>query len=316
MTATESRPVLLVLAPLDPVSRASVAANFDMIEGIEKPALERALVEHGTRIQAVLTIGSIGIDAATIARLPTLSFICALGVGYENLDLAAARDRGIALCNGAGTNDDCVADQAFGLLLAAVRQIPAFDRATRDGIWRDALPLQPNFSAKKLGILGLGNIGHKLAKRAAGFDLTIGYHNRTPLEGCAHRYFDSLVGLAQWCDFLVVCTPGGADTRHLVDAAVLKALGPAGYLVNVARGSVVDTQALAAALASGELAGAGLDVYEGEPAAPAALIGSTRVVLSPHVAGRSPEAIAKSVDLFIHNMTLHFAGAAVLTPIG
>jgi lactate dehydrogenase-like 2-hydroxyacid dehydrogenase len=217
--------------------------------------------------------------------------------------------------NGAGTNDDCVADHAFALLLAVVRQIPVLDRACRAGIWRDDLPFQPNFSGKKLGVIGLGNIGKKVARRAEGFDTEIGYHNRHPQADSKYRYFDSPIALAEWADYLVVATPGGASTKHLVSFGVLAALGPKGYVVNVARGSVVDTAALADALARGAVAGAGLDVYEGEPAPPALLVASDQVVLTPHVGGRSPEAVAASVNLFIDNATRHFAGLPVLTPV-
>ncbi len=217
--------------------------------------------------------------------------------------------------NGAGTNDDCVADHAFALLLAVVREIPLLDRACRDGLWRDALPMAPNFSHKRLGIAGLGQIGEKIARRAQGFDLEVGYHNRHPRAALGHRYFDTLTTLAEWADYLVVTTPGGAGTHHLIDAAVLAALGPRGYLVNVSRGSVVDTAALADALARGTLAGAGLDVYEGEPTAPPSLTASNRVVLTPHVAGRSPEAIEACLALFIENASRHFAGQPLLTAV-
>ncbi len=219
------------------------------------------------------------------------------------------------LCNGAGTNDDCVADHTLALLLAVVRDIAQRDRATRDGVWRDALPMRPTVSGKRLGIVGFGNIGGKVARRAAGFDIETGYHNRKPREGAAIRYFDSVAGLAQWCDYLVVATPGGAATHHLIDRAVLEALGPQGFLVNVSRGSVVDTAALADALTNGTIAGAGLDVYEGEPQPPQALLHLKNVVLTPHVAGTSPEALAASVQNFIDNATRHFAGEQVLTPI-
>jgi lactate dehydrogenase-like 2-hydroxyacid dehydrogenase len=219
------------------------------------------------------------------------------------------------LVNGAGTNDHCVADHAFALLLAVVRDVPYLDGATREGLWRDGLPMRPNISHKRLGVLGLGNIGEKVARRAAGFDMEVGYHNRKPREGSPLRYFDSVTALAQWSDFLVVATPGGPGTRHLIDARVLAALGPQGFLVNVSRGSVVDTAALAQALIDGTIAGAGLDVYEGEPKPPQALLPLRNVVLTPHLAGRSPEAITASVDNFLNNAKRHFAGEPVLTPI-
>jgi lactate dehydrogenase-like 2-hydroxyacid dehydrogenase len=308
-------PTVLVIVPLRPENHASISAAFNVITALDTPALEAALADHGNEIRAVLTNGTIGLNAASIAKLPNLELIGALGAGYENIARDAAQARGIVVTNGAGTNDDCVADHAFALLLAVVRQIPLLDRTCRAGIWRDDLPFQPNFSGKKLGVIGLGNIGKKVARRAEGFDTEIGYHNRHPQADSKYRYFESPIALAEWADYLVVATPGGASTKHLVSASVLAALGPKGYVVNVARGSVIDTAALADALARGAVAGAGLDVYEGEPAPPALLIASDRVVLTPHVGGRSPEAVAASVNLFIDNATRHFAGLPVLTPV-
>jgi lactate dehydrogenase-like 2-hydroxyacid dehydrogenase len=292
-----------------------MAHSFNVMTALDQPALDQALTHHANEIRAVLTNGVIGFDANSIARLPNLELIGALGAGYENIARDAAQARGIVVVNGAGTNDNCVADHAFALLLGVVRQIPALDRACRAGIWRDDLPFQPNFSGKKLGVIGLGNIGGKVAKRAQGFDIEVGYHNRRPRPDTAYTYFDSVIALAEWADYLVVATPGSASTKHLVDANVLAALGSHGYVVNVARGSVVDTAALADALQRGVIAGAGLDVYEGEPAPPALLIGSERVVLTPHVGGRSPEAVAASVQMFVRNATRHFAGQPVLTPV-
>src|ERR1700710_2737470 len=244
-------PTVLVLVPLRPENQIRVSHAFNAITALDQAALDKALDDHADKIRAVLTNGTIGIDAASIAKLPNLELIGALGAGYENIARDAAQARGITVVNGAGTNDDCVADHAFALLLGTVRQIPALDRACRNGVWRDDLPFQPNFSGKKLGVIGLGNIGRKVAKRALGFDIEIGYHNRRPNPEVEYAYFDSVLALAEWPDYLVIATPGGAETKHLIDAKVLTALGPHGYLVNVARGSVVDTAALANALERG-----------------------------------------------------------------
>jgi lactate dehydrogenase-like 2-hydroxyacid dehydrogenase len=308
-------PTLLALIPLTSESRASIGASFDIIDAHDPASRDQAFAAHGERVRAVLTNGSTGISAADIERLPHLELIGALGAGYENIARDAAKARGIVVANGAGTNDDCVADHAFALLLATVRAIPTLDQACRAGRWRDELPMQPNFSGKRLGVVGLGNIGRKVARRALGFDLEVGYHNRRAQPETPYAYFDALIALAGWADYLVVTTPGGAATRHLINDDVLAALGPRGYLVNVARGSVVDTAALGRALEHGVIAGAGLDVYEGEPAPPALLTGSPRVVLTPHVGGRSPEALAASVARFIDNATRHFSGQPVLTPV-
>ncbi|WP_186064985.1 2-hydroxyacid dehydrogenase [Burkholderia gladioli] len=309
------KPTLLVLIPLRDDARAAIAAQFDLIHAPDEASRAQAVAEHGSKVEAVLTNGSTGLTEDELARLPGLVFLNALGAGYENLPVAAARRRGIAIAHGVGANDDCVADHAFALLLATVRGVVRLDAACRAGVWRDALPMQPNFSGKRIGIVGLGRIGAKIARRAAAFDLEIGYHNRRPREGAEFRYFPAVVELARWADYLVVATPGGADTRHLIDAAALAALGARGFLVNVSRGSVVDTAALAAALRDGRIAGAGLDVYEGEPEPPAELVGLDSVVLTPHVAGTSPQARDRTIELFLENAARHFAGQPLLTPL-
>ena len=312
------KPVLLVLnlqVPAHLQQMAQTFPDFDVVYAPEPDQAEAAIAEHGARVQCVCTVGASGLTAAQMQRMPKLSLVCAMGAGYENIDVAYAKAHGIAVGNGAGTNDECVADHAMGLLIAAVRGMIKLDRSTRAGIWRSALPLPANVSGKRLGIVGLGTIGAKIAKRAAAFDMPIGYHNRKPREGVTHQYFDDLLVLAAWADVLLVATPGGAGTKHLVNAEVLSALGDKGVLVNIARGSVVDTQALAAALRAGELAGAGLDVYESEPLPPQELIELDSVVLTPHVGGWSPEAVQNSVDRFIANMRNHLDGLPLVSPI-
>ena len=174
------KPVLLAITVLTDGHRAQIAQSFELLYAPEPAQAFEAIARHGARVQAVLTIGSIGLSAAQMDALPQLQLVCALGAGYENIDLAHARGRGIALANGAGTNDDCVADHAFGLLIATVRGIVQLDARTREGVWRTALPLPPNVSHKRLGILGLGTIGRKIAQRALGFEMEVGYCNRSP----------------------------------------------------------------------------------------------------------------------------------------
>lgn len=309
------KPSLLILTSLLDDNRERIAASFDILYAPTHEARVESIAKHGAAIRVVLTNGTTGLSADEIDRLPALELVSALGAGYENIATEHARARGIVLTNGAGANDDCVADHAFALLLAVVRDVPQRDRATREGTWRDALPLRPSVSGKRLGIAGLGHIGEKVARRAAGFDIDVAYHNRKPRDGVTLRYFDNLRDLACWSDYLVVATPGGALTHHLIGADVLEALGPTGFLVNVSRGSVVDTDTLAHALKNDVIAGAGLDVYESEPHPPQSLLHLNNVVLTPHVAGASPEANAACVDTFIANATRHFAGQDVLTPI-
>lgn len=310
-----SKPLLLVLHVLSDAHLSQLAQSFDVLYAPDAARCAEALADHGPRVQAVLTVGAIGLSAAQMQAMPQLRWVGALGAGYENIDVAYARAHGIAVSNGAGTNDQCVADHAFGLVIAAVRGLVRLDRLTRQGVWRNDIPLPPNVSGKRLGILGLGTIGQKIARRAQAFDMPVGYHNRRPKDGVDFTYFDSVLALAQWADVLLVATPGGAGTRHLVDAPVIAALGPQGYVVNIARGSVVDTAALAQALRTGALAGAGLDVYESEPLPPAELLDLDNVVLTPHVAGWSPEAVQATVDLFLDNAHRHFAGQPLVTPV-
>jgi lactate dehydrogenase-like 2-hydroxyacid dehydrogenase len=289
--------------------------NFPVTYAPTSSDLARELAADGGRFDAVLTNGATGITAAAIEALPALRIIVAIGAGYEHLDLAAARRRGIALAHGRGTNDFCVADHAFALLLAAVRDIPRADRLTHAGRWSEARGQRPVVFRKRLGILGLGTIGLQIARRAAGFDMSIGYHNRRPRADVPYRYFADVASLAAFADNLVVVCPGGPATRHLVNASVLDALGPTGFLVNVARGSVVDTAALEAALRARRIAGAALDVVEGEPVVPEGLRDLPNIVLTPHMGGQSPESVGATIRLAIDNFKAHFAGHPVLTPI-
>ncbi|MFN7608001.1 MAG: 2-hydroxyacid dehydrogenase, partial [Ralstonia sp.] len=308
------QPTLLLLIAMTPENMAQIAEHFRVIHAPTRAERDAAIARDGRDVRIVLTNGSTGLTGAEIAAMPKLELACALGAGYENIDVDTARARGVAVANGAGTNDACVADHAFGLLLATVRGIPKLDRSTRNGVWRDDIPLQPGVYGKRLGIVGLGTIGMQIARRAAGFDMQIGYHNRKPRDGVSYRYFDVLKDMAEWADFLIVATPGGAQTKHLVNQTILEALGPRGYVVNIARGSVVDTAALEASIRSGKLGGAGLDVYESEPKPPAGLLDLDQVVLTPHIAGWSPESVQATVDRFLENARGHLAGTGVGGP--
>lgn len=268
------------------------------------------------KIRAVLTIGSIGLSASEMAALPALEIICAQGVGYEHIDVAAARQRGIHVTHGPGTNNSSVADHTLALMLAITRKIPQFDAAVRAGEWKKTRWNTPGMAGKRLGVIGLGNIGALIARRAAGgFDMEIGYHNRRPLEDSPYRYFLSITELAAWADYLVVATPGGKNTVRLVDAEVLRALGPEGFVINIARGSVVDSGALIASLSRQEIAGAALDVVDGEPQVPVEMLSLSNLVITPHVAGRSPQSVENMMALVLSNLEAHFAGKPVMTPV-
>lgn len=315
------KPSLLVLIYLSEMHRDRVSQHFELIYapnddlGKDRSNGTAQLNQYGKDIRVVLTNGTNGLLPAEIDAMPNLEIICTLGVGYENVALEYAKSRGIRVCNGAGTNDDCVADHAMGILIAAVRRIPLLNAGVRNGMWRDDIPRPPNFSFKKMGILGMGGVGRKIAKRAKGFELEVGYFSRSRHDETGYRYFDTLVGLAQWCDYLVVAAPGGQSTLHIVNAQILKALGSNGVLVNISRGSLVDTQAVANALQEKSIAAVALDVYESEPTPPKALLKFENAILTPHVAGTSPEAIDAVVQRFIDNANRHFSGEALLTPI-
>jgi lactate dehydrogenase-like 2-hydroxyacid dehydrogenase len=312
---------VLALVRLAPERLAALtAAGYTVREASTYSSRSDALREGGGSIRAVLTNGRGGLSAAEMDLLPNLQIVCAVGAGYEAVDLETARRKGIAVANSPDTNAPAVADSAMMLLMAATRHLLQADRFVRAGGWQDQWGVMcPTISGKRLGILGLGNIGSRIAQRAArGFDMEIGYHNRSAVPESLYRYFDSLVELAKWADFLIAAAPGGEETRHLINAEVLSALGPKGYVVNVGRGTVVDTAALLDALRSKTIAGAGLDVLEGEPSVPPQLqelLKFENVVITPHIAGRAPEARTAATALIIENLDAHFAGRPLASPV-
>ncbi len=312
---------LLALVGLGPERVAALtAAGYAVREGKQYPNRTDAIREAGEAVRAVLTNGRGGLSSDEMALLPKLEFICTVGAGYEAVDLDTARSRGIAVANCPDTNASTVADSAMMLLMAATRHLRAADRHIHAGGWQDQWNVvTPTISGKRLGVLGMGTIGGKIAHRAArGFDMAVGYHNRKTITESPYRYFGSLIELATWADFLICAAPGGAATRHLVNADVLTALGPNGYLVNIGRGTVVDTAALLDALRSGRIAGAGLDVVEGEPVVPPilpTLLQFDNVVVTPHCAGRAPEARAAATALMLANLNAYFAGKPLLSPV-
>jgi lactate dehydrogenase-like 2-hydroxyacid dehydrogenase len=309
---------LLALVRLRPDRLAALtAAGYAVRQVANYPSRIDALRDAGDAVTAVLTNGRGGLSGVEMDLLPKLEVVCTVGAGYESVDLETARSRGIAVANCPDMSAPAVADSAMLLLMAVTRHLLQADRFVRAGGWQEQWRVEtPTISGKRLGILGLGKIGDRIAHRAAcGFDMEIGYHNRAAIAGSAYRYFDRLIALAEWADFLVVAAPGGAETRHLVDADVLTALGPKGYLVNVGRGTIVDTAALIDALQSKRIAGAGLDVIEGEPNVPPRLLQFDNVVVTPHYAGRAPELQAAATTLIVANLDAYFAGRPLLSPV-
>jgi lactate dehydrogenase-like 2-hydroxyacid dehydrogenase len=312
---------VLALARLTPERESGIrGAGYTLLEAAKFPSRMDAIRAGGDAVRAVVTNGRGGLSRAEMELLAKLEIVCAVGAGYEAIDLETARRRGIAVTHCPGTNAPTVADSAMMLLMAATRHVIAADRFVRAGMWQDQWRVEtPTISGKRLGILGMGRIGTGIANRAArGFEMQIGYHNRSPVAESGYRYFPSLVELAAWADFLVVATPGGPGTRHLVNAEVLAALGPKGYVVNIGRGTTVDTEALLDALRAKRVAGAGLDVLEGEPSYPpllAELLQFDNVLVTPHFAGRAPESRAAATALLVANLDAHFAGKPLPTPV-
>lgn len=318
MTHPAERPALLVLIPLQPAARAALARHFELIEHPEgpDPALWERLGERAQQLRLVLSNGSTGLDAASQQRLPALGLIASFGAGYEGIDVAAARARGIAVTHAPGANHATVADHALALMLGLSRGLLPLDAAVRQGRWHSARAARPTLNGARLGLVGLGHIGAAIARRAEAFEMEVLYHTRQPRpEHARWRHEPDLMALARAADYLVLACPGGPATRHLANRALLQALGPQGYLINVARGSVLDTQALIEALAADEIAGAGLDVLEDEPAVPPALAADPRVLLTPHMAGRSPQAQQAQVENVLANLQAFLAGQALLTPV-
>jgi lactate dehydrogenase-like 2-hydroxyacid dehydrogenase len=288
--------------------------GFNLILAPTPAERAAAIARNGVQIDAVLTRGPLGLYADEIAALPHLKIICVIGAGYEHVDLQAAADRGITVTNGAGVNASSVADHAMAMLLALVRDIPRCDAAVRRGEWPKIM--RPSLAGKRLGILGLGAVGMAIAKRAAnGFDMTVSYHNRQHRSDVPYTFCSTPTELARVSDFLIIATPGGIGTKHLINQHVLDALGHDGFLINIARASVIVTADLVNALEQRRIAGAALDVFDAEPHVPLPLKSLSNVILTPHVAGLSPEATQGTVELVGKNLTAFFSNQPVLTPI-
>lgn len=277
---------------------------------------ETATPEVLARVRALVGGGEARIDQSLMDQCPGMEVITICGVGYDGVDVQAAKARGVPVTHTPDVLNDDVADLGVALLLAVARNLPAADQFTRQGEWeKGPFPLTRKLSGSKLGIVGMGRIGQAIAKRAAAFDMDIRYHTRSARSDMAYAHEPSLKALAAWADFLLVITPGGAATRHLINAEVLQALGPQSYLVNVARGSVVDETALIEALQKGVIAGAGLDVYADEPRVPAALRALPNVVLTPHMASGTAQTRRAMSDLTLANLQAHFDGRPLPTPV-
>jgi lactate dehydrogenase-like 2-hydroxyacid dehydrogenase len=315
-TASANRPEVLTAARLWAPMMEALHGVFQVHDRLHEtdPA---AFAAVAPRIRAIAGSGESKVPRDLIARLPALEIISVFGVGYDGVDVAAARERGIAVTHTPNVLNDEVADLALGLVLAVARRIPQADRYVREGHWRSKgpAPLARKVSGARLGIVGLGRIGLAIAQRAEAFGMSIAYTSRRPRADVSYAYHPSAEALAKAVDFLVVITPGGAATHKLIDAKVLDALGPEGYLVNVARGSVVDEAALVEALRAKRIAGAGLDVFEAEPNVPEALLALDNVVVTPHIGSATWQTRRAMMDLAFGNLEAHFAGRPLLSPV-
>jgi hydroxypyruvate reductase len=310
-----SKPEILTVAKLWPPYLQELQQTYVVHDRTHEldPA---AFAQIAPRIRALAGGGESQVTRALMSLLPALEMISVFGVGYDRYDVAAARERGIPVTNTPDVLTDDVADMGIALMLALSRSIPQADQYVRDGKWTGGpMPLARKVSGARLGIVGLGRIGSAIARRAAGFDMNIAYTSRNKVADSPYTYYPTPAALAAEVDFLMVITPGGAGTKGLINAEVLTALGAKGYLINVARGSVVDESALITALQNNVIAGAALDVFENEPHVPAALCAMSNVVLAPHVASATWQTRRAMADLAFGNLQAHFAGKPLLTPV-
>lgn len=269
------------------------------------------------QVQGLITRSNYPISAELMAQLPALRLVATNGVGYDGIDLDYARAHGITVTNTPGVLDDAVAELAVALLLGVLRHIPQADAHVRSGQWaQDAMPLGRSLAGKKIGIVGLGRIGMEIALRLAPFKVELGYFGRQAQSRISWPFFDRLSALAEWADILVLSCPGGPATAGIINAEVLAALGPQGYLVNVARGTVVNEPDLEQALLQRTIAGAALDVYAQEPLAESSrLTRCPNVLLAPHMGSATNETRLRMAQLVIDNVAQFFACGKALTPV-
>ena len=300
---TLPRAAALQLCPLSPYLEAALDARFEVIRWFRLNDAERSawLHERAATVRAVVTGGHVGCSNALMMALPALGVIAINGVGVDKVDLPLARSRGVRVGTTPGALTDDVADLAVGLIIALLRAIPAADAYVRQGEWVNGdRPLGRKVTARRFGVVGLGQIGTAVASRLAPFG-PVAYTNPRPKE-VSYTYHPDALSLARHSEVLILTCPATPATRHLANAAVLEALGPRGYLINVARGSIVDETALIAALCGGRLGGAALDVYEDEPNVPQALRQCPRVVLTPHMASATLETRMRMADLVLMHL--------------
>lgn len=310
------RPEILLMRSLIERTMEQLEATYTVHRWDLAPDRDALVAELAPRLTAIATRGDYPLPGALLERLPHVRIIASSGTGYDGVDVAAARRLGIAVTNSPGAAAECVADHAFALLLDAMRRIAALDRYVRAGKWPAApAPFTDRVWGERLGILGLGAIGKAVARRAQGFAMEVAYHGRRPQPDVPYRYYADPVALARDSKALVIAMPGRDETRGFVGPAIIDALGPRGFLVNVSRGSVVDEDYLVAALAQRRLGGAGLDVFADEPRVPAALLALDNVVLTPHAASGTLATRDALGQFVVDNLAAFFAGRPLVSPV-
>jgi lactate dehydrogenase-like 2-hydroxyacid dehydrogenase len=310
------KPEILQIAPMQASVEAALHAAGTVHRWWDAPDRAALLAAIGPTLRAVATDGHFGIPPEVLAAAPGLEIVASYGVGYDNIDTAACKARGIRVTNTPDVLNDAVAELALGLMLALCRRIPQADAFTRAGRWPSGnFGLTGELTGAHAGILGLGRIGKEIARRCQAMKMRVSYHGRREQAYEPYTYYPDLEAMARDVDWLVVIAPGSASTRGIVSRKVLEALGPEGALVNVARGALVDEPALVELLASGRLGGAALDVFADEPRVPEALLAMPNVVLSPHQGSATAKTRAAMGDLVVRNLAAHFAGDPLLTPV-
>lgn len=300
---------ILVLAPLPAQALAPLRGRFRLVEAGPDPLGFLASSPDGRGAEIAFTIGNRPFTRAMVELLPALRYVCHFGVGTDLLDLAALEERGVLVTNTPGASASCVADLAVAMLLSLTRALPGGDAFVRRGDWGvRPYGFDGAVGGRRVGIYGMGEIGLKVAARLSAFETEIGYHSRSFRPDAPYRRFPSLRELAGWADDLVVAVAATPRTAGTVDRDVLAALGPGGHVVNVARGSIVDEDALLDALRSGGLRGAGLDTFRNEPAIRDEFRGLDNVILSPHAGGGTARAIARTAEIFHANLRRYLEG--------
>lgn len=308
------KPAVLLVSRLPESLGGRLRQRFDCHEHAQLDAA--GLQALAPLLRGMVATGESVVTRELIAQLPALEIISVLGVGYDGIDMEAARERGICVTHTPGISTDDIADFAMALLLAAARQVVSADRFVRRGDWSAGrYPMTQRVFGARMGIVGLGRIGRAVAVRALAFGMSIAYTGRAPKADVPYLWCTDARTLAARVDYLVVCASGGAATRALIGGDVLAALGPSGVLVNVARGSIVDEDALVEALRERRILAAGLDVFCHEPRVPDGLLALDNVVLTPHMASTTGATVQAMLDLAFANLAAHFDGLPVLAPV-